>query len=184
MKGFITQAEQQMSYNMQLEKKKMSVMERFPEYSFMPTTLCDKRSPWRLISLIFFISMILTLSVLAHATLFYLYKNLYGDVPDEELQVFSWPLIIGIIDVFILIVIINWYKKGPRLSQVADYVQQREILTIVVKNDKMGVLTMNTYQIFVPIIYDKLSWEQKGKLLRAELNGESFLIDIHNNRLK
>lgn len=74
--------------------------------------------------------------------------------------------------------------SNPTKSQVSDYIQSTTGKTICVKEGKFGVLNNFNNKLIIPTMYDKLTWAKKDQLLRAELKGESFLIDIHNNRLK
>lgn len=179
MKGFITQAEQQKSQNLQKEEGNMSVMEKYPEYGFIPTSLNDKRGTLQKIILFF-------------ATLVFAYFGLgftIGGIIEscEGDPALGFVMIIGgvsILTIYYLLIISKWYINTFPKSHIADYIQSTKGKTICVKDGRFGVLNNFNNHLIIPTIYDKLSWTQKDKLLRAELKGEVFLIDIHNNRLK
>ena len=184
MKGFYTQneiengASLQHAENNHSKKDAKSILETYPEYNFKPTSINDKRGASQRIKLFF-------------ATLVFGFLGLFlaigGFDFSFEREPLGFAMLIGlviIIVIYYLLIIKKWYQNTPTKSQVADYIQTTDGKTICVKDGKFGVLNNFNKNIIIPTMYDKLTWTQKDQLLRAETMGESFLIDIHNNRLK
>ena len=80
--------------------------------------------------------------------------------------------------------IITWYKKSISTSSFADYIQTKGKMRFFVKDGKFGLVKWNNFKIFIPAMYDKLMWVQENEVMKAYLNGEEFLIEIHNNKLR
>ena len=85
-------------------------------------------------------------------------------------------------------------KNNP-LSKVADYVQKYSysgflkgrkspVLKFYVKDNKMGLLDVAHYCVFLNAQYDQLSWREKNKYLNAKDGGRSLIIDVHGKELK
>lgn len=160
--------------------KDISIPEKFPEFGFKPVSeiwfskITNKKLLyWAFGGLILFIlfGSIMALFVEEDPTGIY-----FGGISIPILVLF---LILGV-------------RKSPNysLSKVADYIQKNPIFPmfqkfgfpIFVKKEKFGVLDGNT-NIIIPAEYDKLSWKTKNKILIAEQNEETFLIDIKGNRV-
>jgi hypothetical protein len=157
-----------------------SVMERFPEYQFRPTTLAQPKFRLKLFVL-FSILECIAMFLLA-SLVFFLCVEIFRIEP-EYVIVVPWIIWLGGSFIAIRNTRKKWYKKVD-LIKVADYCQTKGRKLFFVREGRMGVLDAASYDILVNAIYDKLSWVENGQILRAELNGYSFLIDIHNNRLK
>lgn len=159
---------------------KKSIMEEFPEYRFRPISLIRgaDRSP----SKGMYVAGITMLSI---AFVVFAVSIILGFTIDVELFAISsggfYFLTFGIA----CLITSKRAKNGHALNEVADYISikwyGRKYL-IFVKNRKFGVLT-DFNMIQIPAEYDKLSWKEKNRILVAEKNGETFLIDIFGNRL-
>lgn len=157
-----------------------SIMEKFPEYQFRPTTLTQPKFRLKLFVL-FSILECIAMFFLA-SLIFFICVEILRVEPEYVIVV---PWIIWLVGSFIAIrnTRKKWYKKVD-IIKVADYCQTKGRKLFFVKEGRMGLLDAVSYDILINAIYEKLSWVENGKILRAELNGQSFLIDIHNNRLK
>lgn len=74
--------------------------------------------------------------------------------------------------------------RSQKYIQEADYVEKTWRFSkyiFFVKDRKFGLF--DKVEIVIPAEYDRLSWKEKGRILVAERNGETFLIDIFGNRL-
>lgn len=76
-----------------------------------------------------------------------------------------------------------WFQKGILTSSFSDYIQAKGRNRIYVKDGKFGLVKWNNFKIFIPAMYDKLMWVHENEVMKAYVNGEEFLIDIHNNKL-
>lgn len=157
-----------------------SIMEVYPEYGFRPTSLIlgSTKKPSFIHKLlgVIYIAIGMTAFVVS-----FLLDDDFAIVP----MCFFTGIIICILGlVFIITAIINENKCNV-LTDVADYISTKHSgkFYFFVKNHKFGVLKNNYNIIQIPAVYDKLSWKEKGQILVAEKNGETFLIDIYGNRL-
>lgn len=171
---------------------KKSIMEEFPEYGFRPTSLLlntktinlPMRIGWMFLCYGVAGIIMVVLAAIGKAEM----------APGEA-------LIPSFLFLFLSIPLFSKGKKEkkrllntpPRqLTEIADYVSLKKTQqfthrnTFFVKNRKFGIMRWNLYnEIIVQISaeYDKLSWKEKNRILVAEKNGETFLIDIFGNRL-
>ena len=215
------------------------VMDRFPEYKFIPTNFIDWKKPWIakirtiLFSIIFAVSLFMfcysiasvfcnnsyveSISINYENTEYRVsvndaflriysaicYRSIESDARSDAEQdykeiVSAGIIISGLISLISLIIIKFCRRKFPpknnQLSNVADYVQKyrytgfirgrKPILKFYVKDNKMGLLDVAHYCVFLNAQYDKLEWREKNKLLKASLNNKTFIIDIHGKDLK
>lgn len=154
-----------------------SILSRFPEYGFKSTSVYNNRATGRkwLLALFIFLGVIGGLYFAVFITLGFGWQLL-----DVNVQIFSMALIV---DVILIISLIIWYKKCPLPDSFSDYIQAKGRNRIFVKGGKFGLVKSLNYKILIPAMYDKLMWVQDNEVLKAYLNGEEFLIDIHNNKL-
>ena len=154
-----------------------SVLEIYPEYNFKPTTINDKRGVSQKL-ILSFACPLLILGWIGCGVGF------AGVFLEDQPMGYLLCIIPCIVIPILLVLLIKWYLNSPTKSKVSDYIQTAKGKAICVKDGKFGVLNNFNNKLIIPTMYDKLTWTQKDQLLRAELKGESFLIDIHNNRLK
>ena len=91
------------------------------------------------------------------------------------------------------------YSKRPKntrsLCEVADYCQKYSYwgifrrrktpkLVFFAKDNKLGILDVAHYCIFLPARYDYLSWREKNKYLNAIADGRNCIIDIYGKELR
>lgn len=154
-----------------------SILEKFPQYGFQPTSLCNKRPAGRkwLCGFLIPIELYATAATIAGIV----------DAVSSFLDLLQLFLcIIGfIIGITIVVLTIRWLVRTPRKASIADYIQSKKGITIFVRNRKFGILNNRNHKVLVPAEYDKLSWLQMKKTLRAYKDGETYVIDINNNRL-
>lgn len=108
-------------------------------------------------------------------------------------------VVFGMFSLISLLVIIFGRRKYPaknnQLRYLADYVQKYRytgfmqgrktpILKFYVKDNKMGLLDVAHYCVFLPAQYDKLEWREKNKFLNATLGNKLFIVDIYGKELK
>lgn len=109
-------------------------------------------------------------------------------------------LIIGIVLSVLSILAIKYGKrqypaKDNLLKNSADYIQKyrytglirgrkKPILKFFVKDNKMGLVDVAHYCVFLPAKYDVLEWREKNKYLNATIGNRTFIIDINGNELK
>ena len=152
-----------------------SILEKFPQYGFQPTSLCNKRPAGRKWLCGFLIPIEL------FATTYTIDGIVYA-ISWELDMLFLW--IYGfIIGITIVVLTIRWLVRTPRIASIADYIQSKKGITIFVRDSKWGILNNRNHKVLVPAVYDKLSWLQMKKTLRAYKDGETYVIDINNNRL-
>ena len=178
---------------------KKSIMEEFPEYGFKPTSLLVKRAGNP--SKVFYLAMGYTFLILTLiSTVFCIIMSfLEGDgMPWWGIILFT----IALNGPCVFLIIKGYsFKNKPFLDfkQEADYLATnrkllanslRDTKQFFVKNRKFGLITTSSRlkdamssKILIPAEYDKLSWKEKNRILVAEKNGETFLIDIFGNRL-
>lgn len=139
-----------------------NIMDRFSEYKFVPSSLAPMQR-----------------------------KD-----PARHLRISAWFGLIAYIVPGIICFVFSSQakKKGNVLTDIADYISTSKTgvkkgygifignYAIFAKNNKMGMVN-GINQIIIPAEYDKLSWSEHKDVLRAELDGRSFLIDIHGNVL-
>lgn len=162
-----------------------SILSKFPEYGFRSTSVYDKRSSGRKWLMAFYVFLLVFGGFLACSGIgsLIVYVILNVKNPDEP-AAFTSLIIFG---VFILLAIpalsFSWYKKGTQTSSFADYIQSKGRMRFFVKDGRFGLVQWKNFNILVPATYDKLMWVQNNEVMKATLDGEEFLIDIHNNKL-
>lgn len=164
-----------------------SVLSRFPEYGFKSTSVYNKRAKGRkwLLALFIFLGVFcgFLLSSGIVALIVYIFLGLEGrhaDMIYGQVTLILWPAVF--IPLFLML-IITWYKKCPLPNSFSEYIQAKGRNRIYVKDGKFGLVKGLNYKILIPAMYDKLMWVQDNEVLKAYLNGDEFLIDIHNNKL-
>ena len=161
----------------ELIKNEVPVMERFPEYSFSPTSITKikgKSDYFTNASLVFFF-----------LTLVFFFADL--EMLQEEgvnglTILFFFPVII-----FLLFAIL-YFKRTSYLdlSSEYDYVEttNNKPYRFVIKNSKFGVYNIESEKLAIPCEYDYLKWKSQDKILTAAIGNDVFDIDIYGNRLK
>lgn len=165
-----------------------TIMEKFPEYGFKPTSLYNKRVSGRkwLFALYVFGGTIGGVYLVSGVVALFVYIILGWD-EDKADRIGGITTLVLFIVVYMplfLTKIILWYRKGILSSAFADYIQTKGKMRFFVKDGKFGLVKGSNNKILVPANYDKLTWNQRYETIMATLNGTSFLIDIYNNRLK
>lgn len=190
MKGFFTQDEiaNGVSNGTYCSENTQSILEKYPEYGFKPTSLHNKRASGRkwLLALYIFLGIIGGVYLISGVVALFVYIiiGLEEDQADSIGGITSLVLFIAVYMPLFLAKIILWYRKGILSSLFADYIQTKGKMRFFVKDGKFGLVKVSNYKILVPANYDKLTWNQRYETIMATLNGTSFLIDVHNNRLK
>lgn len=174
-----------------MDQGNISILAKFPEYGFKSTTIYNKKPPRQVRGLILSIIIGLLVGIygVAGATAG-MYELLEGKINyntiDVVLTIFAIALASIYLYVYIKYVIVLRYKRwnGIRTISFADYIQSKGRMRFFVKNGKFGLVKWKNFNIQVPAMYDKLMWVQENEVMKANLNGEEFLIDIHNNKLR
>ena len=114
-------------------------------------------------------------------------------------DIISGIIITCLISFISIIVIIYGSRKYPqksnRLSNYADYVQKyrysgfirgrkNPILKFYVKDNRMGLLDVAHYSVFLSAQYDRLEWREENKYLNATSGNRTYIIDIYGKELK
>lgn len=154
-----------------------SILEKYPEFNFKLSSTNDKRGVSQKLVLFFACLVLIWGEMLCGV-------GFAGVFLSNQPVGYLLCVIPCIVIPILLVFLIKWYLNSPTKSQVSDYIQSTTGKTICVKEGKFGVLNNFNNKLIIPTMYDKLTWAKKDQLLRAELKGKSFLIDIHNNRLK
>ena len=157
-----------------MEQTNTSILSRFPEYGFKSTSVYNKRAVGRK-WLFFLYTILVVFGGYAIIGGFELYRLQMG-YNIFWLHLLSILLLTGYL--------IFWYRKGKISASFADYIQTKGKMRFFVKDGKFGLVKWNNFKIFIPAIYDKLMWVQENEVMKAYVNGEEFLIDIHNNKLR
>jgi hypothetical protein len=156
-----------------MEQTNTSILSRFPEYGFKSTSVYNKRAVGRK-WLFFLYTILVVFGGYAIIGGFELYRLQMG------YNIF-W---LHMLSVFLLTGgLINWYIRGNLNSSFSDYIQTKGKMRFFVKDGKFGLVKWSNFKIFIPAMYDKLMWVQENEVMKAYVNGEEFLIDIHNNKL-
>lgn len=118
---------------------------------------------------------------------------------DFILQVRPWIFICAILTIILSFGIRFSKRKYPAkdnlLKNSADYIQQysysgfikgrkKPVLKFFVRNNKMGLMDVAHYCVFLPAQYDMLEWREKNKYLNATVGNQTFIIDIKGTKLK
>lgn len=170
-----------------MEQTNTSILSRFLEYGFKSTSVYNKRAVGRkwLLALFVFLTIYCGFALSAGIVALVVYVFLGFSDREAENICGSASLILWLV-VFVplfLMLIITWYKKSISTSSFADYIQTKGKMRFFVKDGKFGLVKWNNFKIFIPAMYDKLMWVQENEVMKAYVNGEEFLIDIHNNKL-
>ena len=229
-----------------------NIMDKFPDYDFVPTNLIDWKKPWLAKIRSFFFLIILPLAVLFsfysliviinptekfYNEVFENYYNKQGElyycfeVSDPLLNIFDTKrackrevftaadsdtidctievfrietvlpyLILGVVLSMLSILAIKYGKrqypaKDNLLKNSADYIQKyrytglirgrkKPVLKFFIKDNKMGLMDVAHYCVFLTAQYDVLEWREKNKYLNATTGNRTFIIDINGNELK
>lgn len=158
-------------------------IDRWPEYNLKPTSICrlkGKTKYKRLIIFYLFAIAILSTFIIA------IYITCDGELfygKEDGLNAF-----ILFLEVFFIIMSIfhGCKAKNQDLKHVADYFQQTDNkYVIIIKDGKFGVYNRKKRKVQIPCEYSYLSWKSEiGILSATATNGETYNIDINNNRLK
>ncbi len=166
-----------------LERKELTLRERYPEYSFEPTSVTKVKgsSSWWILIVILGIALLISL--------FYTIGLLIegGIASDTEEMAIGACCIIP--DIIIGVLFKKTYQKTMALdlSSQYNYIEGRHDKTpyrFVIKDSKFGVFNVKTRKIQIPCAYEYLKWKSQDKILLATMDGTTFEIDIFGNRLK
>lgn len=109
------------------------------------------------------------------------------------------PNMIIVVVLLCLTFLICGYSRRPKdarpLCEVADYCQKYSYWGIFrrrktpkfvffAKDNKLGILDVAHYCVFLSAGYDYLSWRQKNKYLNAIVDGRKCIIDIYGKELR
>ena len=160
-----------------MDQTNISILSRFSEYGFKSTSVYNKRATGRkwLLALFVFLGVIIGFFTVI-PLIIYIWSGTASEFIFCSFIVLVYAIIVIVLNVL-------WYKKGIFASSFAEYIQQKGKNRIFVKDGKFGLVKSLNYKILIPAMYDKLMWVQDNEVLKAYLNGEEFLIDIHNNKL-
>lgn len=158
-----------------------SILSKFPEYGFRSTSVYNKRSSGRKWLMVLYVFLLVFGGIFAFGGIGSLV--LYN-ILEEDLAGLTISILVGIFVVLsIPLLALGWYKKGILTNAFADYIQSKGRMRFFVKDGRFGLVQWKNFNILVPATYDKLMWVQNNEVMKATLDGEEFLIDIHNNKL-
>lgn len=178
-------------------------MEIYPELNLQPTSVYNWQKP--LLSGYFYLSYLL-LGIVGISII--LYDMITNDCDDEQ----YWTdvcacIILWMMSLICLYRFISNQRKTSKLNDVslqniADYIQKYTLwgfsknpqYVFFFKNNKMGVLDVQSQRVVIPAEYDMLTWKPEynwktkykilqPKILQAKIHGSAFLIDINNKKL-
>lgn len=152
----------------ELVPNEISIREKYPEYSFEPTTVYKiKRSSDRVF---FFFVVLLGMTIMS--------------IIDNNDLGFGFTILLAIPTAFLFYLIIT--SLDINLSSRFDYVEasDNKMYRFVIKDSKFGVFNIKSGKLQIPCDYDYLKWKVKDKILMATMNGNHFEIDINGNKLK
>ena len=169
-----------------------NIIDDFPEYGFQPTSLMPTQTKnptsayYTRLGWCFFILSLFCVFALSK------------EADSTKSAILAS---VGVELVPTILIIVGYSMKNKPFLNIkteADYIASkftvkkplRGYKQFFVKDRKFGVLSISgrfkdilQYKILIPAKYDKLSWKSKGKILVAEQDGKSFLIDIYGNIL-
>lgn len=165
----------------ELVYKEQSIREKYPEYSFEPTSVTKIKgnSSWKILVVLF--STLIVASIVCMINAF-----------AQDLEVFStgikigWLFLISALVFFFLLKKSHNSVKKVDISSQYDFIECRNSASqyrFVVKNSKFGLLNVKTKKAQVQCDYDYLKWTLQDKILTATLNGSQFEIDINGKKL-
>lgn len=161
-----------------------TVMERFPQYHFMPTSLVDFKGQ-RINYLWIFLSILVILTLLILVIVYFV-----NDDWREENTIFlfiAYWVVLGLLfrpKYFRFLS--RRAKKHPLPTEFCDYVQNADKkvrYVFVVKNDKWGVYDKKRRSLQIPMEYDKLEWTSTVGVLLATKNDDKYRITINDEKL-
>lgn len=158
-----------------------SILSKFPEYGFRSTSVYNKRSSGRKWLMAFYVFLLVFGGFLGFGGICSLV--LYNILEEEVANITIFTLIGIFIVLSIPLLALGWHKKGILTNTFADYIQSKGSMRFFVKDGRFGLVQWKNFNILVPATYDKLMWVQNNEVMKATLDGEEFLIDIHNNKL-
>lgn len=171
-----------------MEQKNTSILSRFPEYGFKSTSMYNPKSGEMRKGLVAMSILGFVIGFMGIGSLNYSLSLLYLDIFGHGLLLEILTTLSIVVTVFLYLFfginrISKWYQKGINASSFADYIQTKGKMRFFVKDGKFGLVKWNNFKIFIPAKYDKLMWVHENEVMKAYVNGEEFLIDIHNNKL-
>lgn len=165
------------------EERELTIRDRFPEYSFEPTSVTKiKGSPWWMVLVV----------INCIALLFFLFctiGNLLYGISHEHSEDMVVGAIMLIPDVIFFVILRKIYSKTKAVdvSSQYDYIQggkASNLYRFVIKDSKFGVINVKTKKSQIPCEYEYLQWKSVNRILLATRDGSTFEIDILGNRLK
>lgn len=157
-----------------------TVMDKYPEYKFKPTSVYKlKRRPgWMILSI--FLSLIWLLVLINGFTCIVLYLK-----GDDFVGVVVGTILLIVCGLLIFVVRKCFDLGKNDISSIADYVSTERAgeYLIIVKDGKFGLLSNRTRKVQIPCIYNYLKWDIPDKILIARKASSKIKIDIYNNTL-
>ena len=164
-----------------MEQTNSSILSCFPEYGFKSTTVYNRYSSKRRWFLTLIIIVEIFIGVLILGTLF---DGILDEFFSGDMSIFILVILSVIYLILLEIWDYKWFLKGISTAVFADYIQTKGRYLLFVKDGKFGLVKSFNFKILIPAMYDKLMWVQDNEVLKAYLNGDELLLDIHNNKLK
>lgn len=157
----------------------LSTIDRYPQLKLKPTS--SYRLKKRPLSIFLMIIYTLVTTVMSAIGVVFCIKSLMG-----ESDTFNDILPFFIIPAILLIILGRRWFRSHNLNKIADYFQTtNKKYVFIIKNGKFGVYNRNKHKIQIPCEYTYLQWKPNVEILIATTpNGETFYIDIYNNKLK
>lgn len=164
-----------------MEQTNTSILSRFPEYGFKSTSMYNPRILDQKYNRVFlgYVVMCTFLIGIVNLLIYCFHPRLDGNF----WNVINCCLLMLASLVFCIIFMIISKRGFIPISSFADYIQTKGKMRFFVKDGKFGLVKWNNFKIFIPAMYDKLMWVHENEVMKAYVNGEEFLIDIHNNKL-
>ena len=167
-------------------------MEIYPELNLQPTSVYNWQKPL----LTGYVCLSLMLWSIACLTI-KLYDMITNDYDDDQYfgAVCAFIFMSSVFLIGLYMFIANKRKisklNDVSLQDIADYIQKYTLLAFskesqyvfFVKNNKMGILDVQSQHVVIPAEYDMLTWKTKNNILQAKIHGSAFLIDINNKKL-
>lgn len=159
------------------EQREGTVIDRFPEYGFKPSSRIKKYSK----------SRIRTMTVIGGALIMIGALLLYWVTCCREPII--WGSLCGLLvccgGVMLVLGAMMLKNKVWLIVDKADYISQsqkygiRGNYCIFVKNNMFGVYMITSTKVVIPAKYDKLSWQTNSTLLAIK-DDQTYIIDSHN----
>ena len=173
----------------ELVRNELSIREKYPEYSFEPTSITKvKGSPfWWILIVVLFFFLLIGIYVSFNALILDGLFHVWMEPESDEILAGIFATVLSAIDFYILK---NVFKKikGDDISSQYDYIECSNDAShhyrFVIKDSKFGLLNVKTKKEQIPCDFDYLKWKIKDKILMATMNGSQYEIDINGNKLK